>query len=98
MTRVRVVVWLDEDVLERLELLVAYREGGPRSRSAVVRHAVAWLVAREAVWICRRQAYERVQSARLVAEFAERERLEREQVTAEEAVQRALRIAQGRSP
>lgn len=95
--RVRVVVWLDPSVLERLELLVRYKPDGPRSRSAVVREACAWLMAREVVSLCRYEACEQERERRAALDAAPSP-VERERLAGEELVERALRIARERGP
>lgn len=94
MSRQRVVVWLDVDQVAALEAIVRHRRPGPRSRSAVVREAVGWLLVREAVWLLRYHAAE--------AERAQREaelqaalavpRAERDAETNAQLVAAALRI------
>jgi hypothetical protein len=87
--RVRVVVYLDRRALEDLALIVAHRHGaeGPWTRSAVVRRAVAWYLAKEADWLVRQRRAEQLrrrQTEELEALRAipreERERLHREQL------------------
>lgn len=96
--KVRVVVWLDPSVLERLELIVADKPGAPRTRSGLVREACAWMMAREAAWLVRAEAA-RTNRERREAEqgltLVEREA--RDQVRDGDVVDRALVIAEGRS-
>lgn len=96
MRRVRVVVWLDPDVLERLQVIVAEKPGGPRTRSAVVREACMWLLAREAAWLLRREHYRRVQAERQAP--VKRRPADRRRVDELDAIEQALRIARDRGP
>lgn len=75
--RVSVHVVLDRRQLEDLELLVRYRHGERHSRSAVIRRAVGWYLAKEAVWLVRQRRAEAARQAR-AAELERARRLPRE--------------------
>jgi Ribbon-helix-helix protein, copG family len=89
---VQVRVTLDESQLERLELIVAYRRG-KRTRSAVVREAIEWQLAKEAAWLLRAQAAsaERDRRAQL-AKQANEPPIERRAIADREAIEAALRV------
>ena len=96
--RIRVVVWLDAGSLERLETIVRHRRG-PRSRSAVVREAVGWLLAREAAWLLRQQAAEdgrRRREADLQLALAI-PRQQRDELDVQAAIAAALRLVADRA-
>jgi len=96
--RVRVVVWLDPSVLERLEIIVRDKPGGPRTRSAVVREACMWLMAKEAAWLVRREQVQADQQrrAREDADALATARAERERGRDLDVVAQALDIARRR--
>jgi hypothetical protein len=91
-----VTVWLDRKAVEDLQLLARYRHG-EASRSATVRRAVEWLLAKEAAWLTRERRAEQLRqdaAAELRRALAlprdERERLDREATIAG-----AVKIARG---
>ena len=93
---VKIMVTLDRGQLEDLEALSRVRHG-PRSRAALIREAVGWLIVREAAQIVRG---ERVDKRRAV--LAEREadaiafsREERDQFDQARELDTALAIARG---
>jgi hypothetical protein len=92
--RVRVVVWLDRGQVEDLELLLRHRRR-VRTKSAAVREAVAWLLAREAATLVRwRDADERRQRREAEERWAiEVAREERERCEAQAVLDEALWIA-----
>ncbi|MEJ7788050.1 MAG: hypothetical protein WKF96_24890 [Solirubrobacteraceae bacterium] len=51
--RVRVVVYLDREDVERLDFIAANYHPGPVSRSHELREAVVWLIARRSDWMQR---------------------------------------------
>lgn len=52
--RVKVVVYLDPEDVERLDFIAAnYHPAGPVSRSHELREAVVWLIARRTAWMQR---------------------------------------------
>ncbi len=67
--RIRVVVYLDADQLERLDQIAQeYWPTGPVSRSHELREAVIWLIARRTVWLDRRAMREPLALQRAAAE------------------------------
>lgn len=93
---VRVVVTLDRGQLEDLETIVRYRR--PKAnRSEVVREAIRWLLAREALQIVRGSGIEarKAERAAREAEAIQYSRQEREQRDQEHEIENALAIAQG---
>jgi hypothetical protein len=88
---VRVTVVLERSAVEDLEVMVRYRHRGA-TRSDVVRHAVMWLRAKEAVWLLRIKASEE-RAARLAEEERRRlafDRAERDRQQVEASVSDAV--------
>lgn len=57
--RIKVVVYLDPEDLERLDFIAAHYHAVPVSRSEELREAVMWLIARRTDWMDRRRLVER---------------------------------------
>jgi hypothetical protein len=92
-----VVVWLDRRSLEELEVIIEYRHGR-KSRSAVVREAVDWLLTKEAGWLLRRRRQDelREREAQLDAEAQLRSAEERAMLNWRATIDHALEIARDR--
>lgn len=95
--RVRVVVWLERGQIEDLQVILSVRRGRV-TRSAVVREAVGWLLAREANSLVRHRqvAARRRQREAEEARAVRLSRAEREDVEAERVRELALEIARHR--
>jgi hypothetical protein len=93
---VRSVLWLRRGQIEDLELLVRHRQPGA-TRSEVVRGAVTWLLAREAMALIRARGIDarKAEVARLEAEALAVSRQEREARDQEHELENALAIARG---
>lgn len=86
---VKVLITLDRGQLEDLELIGQYRHG-QRSRSVLVREAVSWMLAREAMSLVRYRDAERKRRERealdaqaLILSSTERERRQLQSTLAE---------------
>lgn len=97
--QVKVLITLNRGQLEDLELLGRYRHG-QRSRSILVREAVGWLIAREAMSLVRyrdaevrRRRREAEEARALIVPSSERQRQQLQETLAE-----ARRIARSKSP
>ncbi|HEX4345667.1 MAG TPA: hypothetical protein VHZ31_08905 [Solirubrobacteraceae bacterium] len=58
------MVWLDRERVDELQRIASYRHGR-QTRSAVVREAVTWLLAREAAYLLRQRQRDREDADRL---------------------------------
>lgn len=90
--RVRIVVWLDAQAVDDLADIIAFRRGR-QSRSAVVREAVTWLLAKQAAWLLRERAANDRRRCEAELKAAAASLAERERAAIDISVAQALRVA-----